>query len=509
MRKFIWILLNLALLGLLAACAGAATPVPTSPPPAAATQAPAPTLPATSAPPTAAATSAATTAPTTAATAAATAAATSAAGAATNTPSGAPAALRTPEQAALDAADGQKIGGTVSVLGTWGGSEQDSFMAMVAPFQSATGAQVQFTGTRDLNAVLTTQVQGGNPPDLAGLPGPGQMTEFGRQGKLVDLTGVLDINTYKQNYAQSWIDLGTVDGKLVGVFIKAATKGLIWYNPKVWQAQGFQVPKTWDELMSLSQRMAGTGTTPWCEGLESGAASGWAGTDWLEDIVVRQSGVETYNSWWQGNTTWSSPEITKAWQTWGQIAADPKMVYGGANTVLTTNFGDAGNGLFTNPPRCYMFHQASFITDFLVKGTPGIQPGTDFNFFPFPGFGNANDNNLVVAGDLFGMFRDTPQSRALLKYLVSPEAQDIWVKRGGAISPNKAVPLDTYPDVLSKQSAQLLTSAQTTVFDGSDLMPDAMQAAYYRAILDFVQNPNNLDSNLRNLDQVQKSSYRK
>ncbi len=516
MRKFIWILLNLALLGLLAACAGSATPVPTSPPAAAATQALAPTTAATSgatsgatkaatAAATSAATSAATLAPTTGATSAATSAATRAAA----TPAGAPAALRTPEEAALDAAGGKKIGGTVSVIGTWGGSEQDSFMAMVAPFQNATGAQVQFTGTRDLNAVLTTQVQGGNPPDLAGLPGPGQMTEFARQGKLVDLSGVLDVNTYKQNYSQSWIDLGTVDGKLVGVFAKAATKGLIWYDPKVWQAKGFQVPKTWDELMSLSKQMASTGTTPWCEGLESGAASGWPGTDFLEDIVLRQSGVDTYNKWWQGTITWSSPEITKAWQTWGTIVADPKMVYGGANTVLTTNFGDAGNGLFSNPPRCYMFHQASFITDFFVKGTPGIQPGTDFNFFPFPGFGNANDNSLVAAGDLFGMFRDTPQSRALLKYLVTPEAQDIWVKRGGAISPNKQVPLDTYPDVLSKQSAQLLTSAQTTVFDGSDLMPDAMQSAYYKAILDFVQNPNNLNSALSNLDQVQKSSYHK
>ncbi len=479
MRKYIWILLNLAVLGVLAACASSATPVPTSPPAAAATSAATSTTAATSGAPQA------------------------------GTPAAAPAVLGTPEQAALNAAGGNKIGGTVSVIGTWGGSEQDSFMAMVSPYQNATGAQVQFTGTRDLNAVLTTQVQGGNPPDLAGLPGPGQMAQFGQQGKLVDLSTVLDITTYKQNYSQSWVDLGTVNGKLVGVFIKAATKGLIWYNPKVWQAKGFQVPKTWDDLMTLSQQMASTGTTPWCEGLESGASSGWPGTDFLEDIVLRQSGVDTYNKWWQGTIPWTSPEITKAWQTWGKIVTDPKMDYGGANTVLTTTFGDAGNGLFSNPPRCYMMHQASFITDFFVKGTPGIQPGTDFNFFPFPGFGNANDNNLEVAGDLFGMFRDTPQSRALLKYLVSPEAQDIWVKRGGAISPNKQVPLDTYPDQLSKESAQLLTSAKTTVFDASDLMPDAMQSAYYKAILDFVQNPNNLNADLQNLDQVQKSSYHK
>ncbi len=397
----------------------------------------------------------------------------------------------------------------MSVLGTWGGSEQDSFMAMVKPFEDATGVQVQYTGTRDLNAVLTTQVQGGNPPDLAGLPGPGQMVQFAQQGKLIDLSTVLDTATYKADYAQTWINLGSVNGKLVGVFIKAATKGQIWYDPKAFAAKGYQVPKNWNDLMALSNQIAASGATPWCEGLESGATSGWPGTDWLEDIVLRQSGPQVYNNWWAGNVTWTSPEITKAWQTWGQIVGNPKMVYGGANSMLTTNFGDAGNGLFTNPPHCYLLHQASFITDFLEKGTPGVKPVTDFNFFPFPGYGTQYDNSLEVAGDLFGMFRNTPQSAALLKYLVTPEAQDIWVKRGGAISPNKLVPMDTYPDPISKESAQLLISAQTTVFDASDQMPDAMQSAFYKAILDFVQNPNNLQSDLQNLDSVQKSAYHK
>lgn len=418
--------------------------------------------------------------------------------------------MKTPEEAALAAAGGQKIGGSVTVLGTWGGSEQDSFMAMVQPFMTATGVQVQYTGTRDLNAVLTTQVQGGNPPDLAGLPGPGQMAQFAQQGKLIDLSTVLDMNSYKSDYAQSWIDLGTVNSKVVGIFIKTSAKGMIWYDPKVWKAKGYNIPKSWDELMALTKQMEGTGNTaPWCIGLESGAASGWPGTDWLEDIVLRQSGADVYNKWWNGQITWTSPEISKAWQAWGQIVADPKAVYGGANTMLTTNFGDSGNQLFTNPPGCYMMHQASFITDFLVKGTPGVKPIDDFDFFPFPAFSSSTSNAQEVAGDLFGMFKDTPQARALIKYLVTPEAQDIWVKRGGAISPNKRVPINTYPDPLSQKAAQLLTSAQVTVFDASDLMPDAMNTAFWKAILDYVQNPGSLNSILQNLDSVQKSAYKK
>ena len=511
MRKMIPLLLTVTLLAVLAACAPTPTPLP---PTSAPTTAPAATQAATTAPTTAATAAAPTTAATTAATAAAptTAATSPATPAAAPTVAGTPGpagALGKPEAAAMKAAGGQKIGGTVSVLGTWGGSEQDSFMAMVKPFEDATGVKVDYTGTRDLNAVLTTRVQGGNPPDLAGLPGPGQMAQFAQQGKLQDLSKILDTATYNSNYAASWVTLGTVDGKLGGVFIKAAAKGFIWYNPQVWTAKNFQIPKTWDELTTLSKQMADSGTTPWCIGLESGAASGWPGSDWLEDIVLRQSGEKVYNDWWAGKITWSSPEIMKAWQTWGQIVGDPKMVYGGPNTMLTSAFGESGNPLFANPPGCYMHHQASFITDFFTTSNPNAKPGTDFDFFPFPPIGTTGGQNLEVAGDLFGMFNDTPQARALIKYLVTPEAQAIWVQRGGAISPNKAVPTSAYPDALSRKSADLLTGAQVTVFDASDLMPEQMNNAFWKAILDFVQSPNNLNGILQQLDAVQKDAYKK
>ena len=93
----------------------------------------------------------------------------------------------------------------------------------------------------------------------------------------------------------------------------------------------------------------------------------------------------------------TEPESHSGWQAFGQVVADPKAVYGGANTMLTTNFGDAGNQLFGNTPGCYMMHQASFITDFLVKGTPGVKPVTDFDFFPFPAFGTSSNAQEDIA----------------------------------------------------------------------------------------------------------------
>lgn len=402
-----------------------------------------------------------------------------------------------------------RIGGTVSVIGTWGGAELDSFLAMVKPFEDQTGVKVEFEGTRDLNAILTTRVQGNNPPDVAGLPGPGQMAEFGKAGKLIDLGGVLDQTAMRDQYAEDWLKLGQVDGKQYGIFIKSSVKGLIWYDPKQFQAKSYAVPKTWDELIRLSERIRDSGSAPWCVGLESGAASGWPGTDWIEDIVLRQAGPAKYDQWYQGTLKWTSPEIKGAFQTWGKIVADPRMVFGGRQAMLATNFGTSGNPLFTAPPGCYLHHQASFITDFFVQGKPGLKAGDDFTFFPFPDIDPRYAGSAEVGGDLFGMFKDTPQARALIKYLTTPEAQSIWVKRGGALSANKKVATSDYPDVIARQSAQVLTGAKTVRFDASDLMPEAMNNAFWKGVLDYVNDPTRLDPILADLDRVQADAYKR
>lgn len=389
---------------------------------------------------------------------------------------------------------GGEIGGVVTVIGTWGGSEQESFLAMVAPFEEATGIDVQFTGTRDINTVLSTGVASGILPDVAGLPGPGQMAEWAKAGALKPLDDVLDTATYKADTAAALVELGTVDGKIAGIFIKAAVKGLIWYNPAVYTGGE---PATWDALAATAPAPA---SNLWCIGLESGAASGWPGTDWIEDFVLRQSGPDVYDAWVAGTQKWSSPEIKSAFEAFGSAVSD---AYGGKDTVLTTAFGDGGNPLFTDPPGCLFHHQASFITDFF-KNQGGATEG-QYDFFRMPDINSQFTGATTGAGDLFGMFNDTPQARALMAYLVTPEAQTIWVERGGALSANNKV--TAYPDEISKRSAEILANAGVFRFDGSDLMPVAMNDAFWKAILDYVNDPSKLDSILASLDETQTSAY--
>ena len=400
-------------------------------------------------------------------------------------------------------------GGVVHVLAVWSGSEQDSFMAVLKPFTDRTGIKVEYEASRDQDAILTTRVAAGNPPDLAAAPSPALLTKFAKDGKVVALDNIIDMSKLKAEYAKSWVDLGTINGKLYQVFAWAALKGLVWYNPKTFQAKGYQVPNTWDDLIALQNKMKQDGTAPWCIGVESEAASGWAGSDWHKEIVLSQSGPDVYDKWWQGQVKWSSAQIKSAWTTWGTILGpNDSNVYGGKNAILATSFKEAGNPLFETPPKCYMHHQASFITDFFVKAKTSLVPGQDFKFFPLPDVSKQYAGSHVVAGDTFSLFRDTPQARELIKYLTTAEAQAIWVKRGGKISPNNKTNLADYPDDIARSTARALVETKIGKYDAGDLMPNDMKTAYWQAVLSFVSDQTKLNEIVAKLDQVQATAYK-
>jgi len=403
---------------------------------------------------------------------------------------------------------GGKIGGSVDFLVVWSGSELDSIKAVLQPWEDQTGVTVNYESTRDQDAVLTTRVQAGNPPDIASAPSPTLLSKFAGQGKVVALDSILDMSKLKSEYPQAWIDLGTVNGKLDELYSWGSLKGLVFYDPKNFQAKSYTVPTSWSDLMTLQQKIKSDGTTPWCIGLESGAASGWPGSDWVKEIVLSSAGPSVYDSWWQGKTKWTSTDIKSAWTTWGQVLGSGNAnVYGGKNFMVSTNFGDAGNGLFDSPPKCFMHNQGSFITDFFVKAKPSLQPGQDFSFFPLPDINSKYAGSHVVSGDTVSIFKDTPQSRSLVKYLASAEAQDIWVKRGGKIAINNKVAVSDYPDPISQLIAKSIVAAKISKYDAGDLMPADMKNAYWSAVLQFVQDQSKLDSILTSLDKVQSTAY--
>jgi alpha-glucoside transport system substrate-binding protein len=382
----------------------------------------------------------------------------------------------------------------VSVLGSWSGPELAAFEAVVAPFEASSGIAVTYRSTRDLRGVLEADLAAGTPPDVAGLDGPGHMRELAGRGVLRDLSGVLETGAYRADVPPVFIDLGSVDGRLVGVFVRTSIKGLIWHDPRVFRAGA---PATWDELQRLAERPAAAGTSGWCIGLASEDASGWPGTDLVEQLLLATAGLDAYDAWVRGALPWASPEVRRAFRLYAQLFAEGS-VHGGVSGALDTDFRDAAEPLFSEPPGCLLLPQGNFMAAFLAQD--GRRAGQDFDFFRWPPVDEGTGRAVIGGGDLFGVLADRPAAAALMRYLVSDDAQRLWVAQGGTLSVKTSV--THYPDPVSQRAAAELTSADAFRFDASDQMPAELGAAFREAVLRVAEEPAAIDEVLDELDRI-------
>lgn len=396
---------------------------------------------------------------------------------------------------------------TLTVFSAQSGHEAEALEASVSGFEAATGINVQFTFTRNLASLLNTRVRAGNPPDIAILPNPGQMKTFARQGNLVPLTFLKD--QLQKDYKSTWIDLGSVDGTLYGFYVAVSNKSMVWYDPQEFEEAGYETPETWEELMDLTQKIAeNKEIKPWSIGLESDAASGWPGTDWIEDIMLRTAGPEIYDQWVNHEISWTHPAVKEAWEMFGQVAKNPDYVYGGTSYQLTTNFGDAILEPFKENPNAYLHKQASFAAGFISEKIADAEAGTDYDFFPFPEIDPEYGTPILGGGNIVVFFEDSEAGRNLLRYLEAPSTQEVWAARVGFISPNQRVSLTAYPNQIIRQSAKAVTEAEVFRFDASDSMPSEVGAgSFWTGVLNYVQGAKSLDQVLQDIEESAEDAY--
>jgi alpha-glucoside transport system substrate-binding protein len=372
---------------------------------------------------------------------------------------------------------------SVTILGSITGEGQTIIEQVFAPFTEATGISVVYEGTDAFATLLPVRVESGNPPDVALFPQPGLMADFARRGNLVALD-FLPPDQIAAAYADIWRDLGSVDGPLYGLWSRADVKSLVWYRPDVFAAAGYEIPTTWDEMLSLSDRIVADGGVPWCLGIESGAASGWVGTDWVEDILLRTAGPEVYDQWVTHEIPFTAPVVENAFEQFGAIARNPDYVVGGPVGVISTPFTDAANPLFADPPGCYLHRQANFIASFFPDN---VDLDTDVDIFLLPKINPEFGTPVLAGGTVFAMLNDTPNARALMEYLLTVEPHEIWVGLENYVSPHQQVPLEAYTSALTQKQAEILADAEVVRFDGSDLMPGAVgTGSFWTGIVDYV-----------------------
>lgn len=389
--------------------------------------------------------------------------------------------------------------GEISGIGTWAGSELDTFQKIC----KAAGVKLNWESTRDLNALLATKMQANNLPDIAVLPNPAKLKELAKANKLKPLT-FLNRTQLQKDYAKAWLDLGSYGGKLYGIYLRPANKSVIWYNPKEFKKNGWAVPKTWDELIALDKKIVASGKTPW----SIGADIGWPTTDWVENILIRTAGPDLYEKWYNHEISWTDPAVKTAFQKWGEIVGDPQNLAGGIDGTLATTFQNGAFAVFQDNPAAYMYYEGTFMSGIVKAQMPNIMLGEDMDFFAFPPINPKFGTPVVGGADVIVVFSNKPEVQKLIKFLTTVKANEIFVQDGN-ITQHKGVPMSAYKDALSRKSAEILVKADVYVFDASDMMPSAVgnQGGFWDKTKAYIQDPAKLDSILSDMEELAKKNY--
>jgi alpha-glucoside transport system substrate-binding protein len=398
--------------------------------------------------------------------------------------------------------EGPELSGTtVEVVAVWSDAEAAAFERVLATFEARTGATVEFTSTegRDVGAVLDARIARGDPPEVAILPQPGLLQRYAREGAIDPLGDQLAAEV-RTRYGTQWRRLATMDGELYGVWFKAANKSLVWYSIGAFERAGVVPPDDLDRLDDVATALAASGTPPFA--VAAAPQDAWTLTDWFENLYLRVAGPERYDALAEHRLPWTDATVHA---TLGLLARliPPRFVAGGPASALTTQLPEAAAAVFSTTPRAAMVVEGDFVPG-VVAGVSEAELGVDVDVFPFPEPG-VGRRLVVGGGDVAVQMRRSEAGAALLRFLATGEAGEIWAARGGFLSANEDVDLTVYPDDTTRDIARaLLEAGDGFRFDLSDLQPvefgGTTGAGMWAALRDFLADPSDVDGTAARLE---------
>ena len=408
---------------------------------------------------------------------------------------------------------GSLEGEEVTITGALIGTDQDGFRAAFEPFTEETGIIVSYQGSDNFEQEIQIQMESGDTPDFALWPQPGAVVDAANRGYLTPLADLdIDLDEYQNNFSSYLVGLGTVDGVIYGGANAANLKSIVWYQPAEFEARGYTVPTTWDDMIALADQIVADGMNPFCFGMYSNGASGWLATDWMEDIMLRTGdGVASYDKWVSHEMPFNDPIVKNAATLLSQIMHTEGYVVGGTDAIVSTYFGNAQDPMFEKDangnPGCFMHRQASFITSFWPEAAQA-GAGTETTVFPFPAMDDGLPKAALGAGDMFGVFNDRDATKAVVEYMLSNNFFEAAAQRPDNSRIYGHVDFDTslYSKDITRVLADTITGAlaeNAFRFDASDLMPPEVGAgSFWKEMMNLaVEGPGYIDTALDNIEK--------
>jgi alpha-glucoside transport system substrate-binding protein len=397
-------------------------------------------------------------------------------------------------------AGGSDEGRKLEIFGPYREVEADNFAASLLEFELATGIEVRYTGSADFVRDLRQRVASGvSAPDIAIVPQPGLVRELVDDRALVEFDETTRA-ALEEAFSDETLDALTVDGGRYSAPYRQSVKSLVWYRPSVFEQYGWQVPGTLDELAGLVEEIAedDDAIAPWCFSMESGSATGWAATDWVEDLVLRRAGPEVYDEWTTGDRGFGDSRVGAAFTEFEELVVETGRSAGGLRAILQRPVIEGSEPLFGDDPACAMYKQASFAESWFPDGA--VTDG-EVDFFVLPGVEADERAPLVLGEDLLVQFSDEPAVHRLMTHLVSPDGARVWADRGGFFNARRDVDPESYFTATDRRLAALISEGRTLRPDATDAMPPAVGAELvWREITSWIAGASTLEEFTDSID---------
>lgn len=395
---------------------------------------------------------------------------------------------------------------TVTIYGGFGTEQAKAFQAELDAFGKKNNITVKYTQLASYDTDIRVKVKAGQSPDIGIWPQPGGLLEY--SSVLEPLDTVVDLAGIKKTLVPGWDALAVKGGKTYGLPISANVKSLVWYNPAAFKAAKLSVPKTDAQLTTLVNTIKAKKLGyPWCVGIESGGATGWPATDWLEEYVLRYGGVAQYNKWWKGQIKFDSPLVTKAGKKVASVMLTKGNVNGGGKSIAATNFGNTAALFQTGgvaKGQCFMMRQGSFITSFFpdaIKAEFAAGDFTHVGVFKLPAPAGTTDA-VLGGGDLAAAFNADAATKKVMGFILSDQlgangTMDIYPSY---LSAHKTFNQSLYKNSILKTIGGILAGAKAFGFDGSDLEPAIVNATEWKELTNWIAGKKSMTAAFKAID---------
>jgi len=432
---------------------------------------------------------------------------------------------------------GQSLAGTRVVLAASSLRGDNGFTFQLEAFTELTGIEIDHVASENQD-ILNVAIGDLELPDInvaqGGVPA-------WSQPRALDLTRFLDAEQLGADFGQYLLSFGAIypkgkrpppDGITHAIPIDVDLKGLVYYPKAAFDAAGYQVPASWDELMALSSQIVADGGTPWCFGFDSGFASGWPGSDFVESLVLRVGGTSVYDDWTYGEIGFTSPPVMEAGRLANELIFGPGFIRGGPETISNESFdGQLFNVLERNrasgepEPDCWLHYQSDFVLGNVPAGTV---IGEDLSFFLLPPLDPMTPTATTGGASYAAALVDRPEVRTFMEYLASPEWGQVWAAfpassdgglGAGFFPGNRRFDLSAYRAGVDEQTASVLLAMATELrtaldaglwrYDASDQMPvriggwneDFTPGPFWQGMLDWVDGVRTIEEVFADIDE--------